>query len=274
VSVHVRVAGRGEAVLCLHGIGSSSQSFADQLSGWSGRRRVLAWDAPGYGASPDPTEAPGMSGYADAAATLLRDRGVGRAHVVGMSFGGVVAVRLAARHPDLVRSLVLGDSTPGSGSTPGSREAMLRRIPEMAELGSLAVAAARAPRLLSPAAPAELRERLVTTAAEDVRMPGFGYAAEAMAATDHGELLATLRVPTFVVCGEHDIVTPPELSRRMAATVPGARLALVPAAGHVSNQEQPGAFNALVEAFLDEVEDGTTTSPAGGSLLYADRIER
>jgi pimeloyl-ACP methyl ester carboxylesterase len=260
VSVQARAAGRGEAVLCLHGIGSSSRSFAEQLSGWSGRRRVLAWDAPGYGASPDPVEAPGMSGYADAAAALLRKEGIRRAHVVGMSFGGVVAVRLAARHPDLVRSLVLGDSTPGSGSAPASREAMLRRIPEMAELGSRAVAAARSARLLSPAAPAELRDRLIVTAAEDVRLPGFGYAAEAMAATDHTELLSTLRVPTLVVCGEHDVVTPWELSHRMAALVPGARLAVVPGAGHVSNQEQPGAFNDLVEAFLDEVESGAVTS--------------
>ncbi|MEU0066529.1 alpha/beta hydrolase, partial [Streptomyces albidoflavus] len=99
----------GPLVLCLHGIGSSSASFAAQLAGLSPVARVVAWDAPGYGRSADPDTAPGLDGYADAAAGLIRARG-GSAHVIGVSWGGVIALRLALRHPDLVASLVVADS--------------------------------------------------------------------------------------------------------------------------------------------------------------------
>ncbi|MDH6187475.1 pimeloyl-ACP methyl ester carboxylesterase [Streptomyces sp. CZ24] len=133
----------GPLVLCLHGIGSSSASFAAQLAGLSPVARVVAWDAPGYGRSADPDTAPGLDGYADAAAGLIRARG-GSAHVIGVSWGGVIALRLALRHPDLVASLVVADSTRGSGADPEKAAAMRGRAAELAEAGPRAFAEARA----------------------------------------------------------------------------------------------------------------------------------
>ncbi|MFD0510810.1 alpha/beta fold hydrolase [Streptomyces aureus] len=139
-AVHVEEAGdHGPLLLCLHGIGSSSAAFAPQLAELSAYVRVVAWDAPGYAKSPDPEGPLDLDGFADAAAELIRERG-GRAHVLGVSWGGVIALRLAARHPDLVESLVVADSSAGSGTDPAKAEGMRARAAELAELGPRAFA--------------------------------------------------------------------------------------------------------------------------------------
>ncbi|GAA3108077.1 alpha/beta fold hydrolase [Streptosporangium carneum] len=239
----------GGPVLLLHGIGGSSGSFAAQIPALSTRHRVLAWDAPGYGRSGDPSTPPGMSGYAALAASLLP----GPAHVVGVSWGGVVATRLALEHPGLVRSLVLADSTRGSGRTPEQAAAMRGRAAELERLGGSAFAAARGPRLLSPQAPQELVDRVVTAMERSIRLPGYTYAASAMAGTDHNDVLGSLSVPVLVVVGDQDRVTGVAESQAIAAAVPGARLAVVPGAGHLANQERPEEFNRLVLDFLASV---------------------
>lgn len=252
--LYVEEAGSGPAVLCLHGIGSSAASFHHQLDAWSSRRRVLAWDAPGYGRSDDPAGPPRMDGYADAAARVLEEFGAAPAHVVGASFGGVIAVRLALRHPDLVRSLVLADSTPGSGADPDKAAAMRARGAELEKLGEEAFASQRSRRLLSPDAPTALVRDVHRNMVQSIRLPGYGWAAKAMADTDHSPDFAGLRVPTLVLCGTEDQVCPPHVSEAIAEAIPEARLAFIERAGHLSNQEQPDRFNELVEAFLDEVE--------------------
>ncbi|MEV8634105.1 alpha/beta fold hydrolase [Streptosporangium sp. NPDC051023] len=244
----------GGPVLLLHGIGGSSGSFDAQIPALSARHRVLAWDAPGYGRSGDPAAPPGMSGYAAAAAALLP----GPAHVVGVSWGGVVATRLALEHPGLVRSLVLADSTRGSGRTPEQAAAMRGRASELERLGAAAFAGARGPRLLSPRAPQELVDRVVTSMERSIRLPGYTYAAAAMAGTDHSDVLGSLSVPVLVVVGDQDRVTGVAESQAIAAAVPGARLAVIPGAGHLANQERPEEFNRLVLEFLESVPSPTS----------------
>lgn len=263
-----RSAGLGPVLLCLHGIGSSSRSFAAQIDGLADIARVVAWDAPGYGASAAWSSARGMDGYADAAAALLDQLGVDTADVLGTSFGGVIATRLALIHPERVRSLVLADATPGSGVDPERAAVMRARPDELARDGAVAFAAARATRLLSPDAGDDLIDLVADTMADAIGLPGYAHAAEAMAATDHRDRFAAISAPTLVLVGEHDRVTPPEMSRAIAQAVPGASYAEVPAAGHVSNVENPGAFNDLVREFLDEVHARTpsrTPAPSAGA---------
>lgn len=184
VDVHVEEAGdRGPLLLCLHGIGSSSAAFAPQLAELSSYVRVVAWDAPGYAKSPDPEEPPTLDDFADTAAALIRERAT-NAHVLGVSWGGVIALRLAARHPELVASLIVADSSPGSGTDEAKAKSMRARAGELAELGAHAFAEARGPRLVSPGAPDPLVRRVVRTMAESVRLPGYAYAAESMATAD------------------------------------------------------------------------------------------
>lgn len=260
--VHTTRAGAGPVLLCLHGIGSSSRSFAAQLDGLSPIATVVAWDAPGYRLSPAWPEPRGMDGYADAAVAVLDELGCESADVLGTSFGGVVATRMALRHPDRMRSLVLADATPGSGTTPERADAMRSRGDELAEVGPEAFAAARAPRLTSPHADPSVVDRVAATMAEAIGLPGYAHAALAMADTDHRDALGRIDVPALVLVGEHDQVTPPSTSRALADALPNATFAEVPDAGHVSNVENPDAFNALVQDFLTSLPNRTTPSGA------------
>lgn len=239
----------GPLVLCLHGIGSSSASFSAQLEGLSSVARVVAWDAPGYGASADPESAPGLDGYADTAAALIRARG-GSAHVLGVSWGGAIALRLAVRHPDLVESLVLADATRGSAADARRADAMRGRAREREELGPTEFAARRAPRLLGPNAPEELVRTVTRTMAESIRLPGYGYAAESLAESDLTGELADVRAPALVLCGEEDQVTGVPESQAIAGGVQRGVFVILSDAGHVANQEQPEAFNDWVRAHL------------------------
>jgi 3-oxoadipate enol-lactonase len=249
--VHVERAGAGSPVLLLHGIGGSADSFAPQVQALSARHEVLAWDAPGYARSADPDGPPGMDGYAAAAAALLS--GLGPAHVVGVSWGGVIATRLALDHPELVRSLVLADSTRGSGRTAATRGRMLARPRDLERDGAAEFAAMRGPKLVSAAAAPELVQHVVSTMARSVRLPGYGYAAASMAETVHDRLLPSLTVPVLVVAGRQDTVTGVKESSAIAAAIPGARFRVIENAGHLANAEQPERFNAIVETFWKEL---------------------
>ncbi|MER5492360.1 alpha/beta fold hydrolase [Streptomyces sp. NPDC002490] len=239
-----RTAGTGPGMLLLHGIGSSSASFAHQLDSLAEEFTLIAWDAPGYAASPDPAEPVTLDGYVTAAGAVARAAlGPGPFHLVGVSWGGVIALRLAATHPELVRSLTVIGASLGSGTDPARARQMRSRTAELRRLGPQAFARARAPRLLAPDAPAELVETATRTMAEAIRLPGYGEAAESMASADLTADLPRITAPTLVLAGEHDTVTGPERAREIAAGIRGAVLATIPGAGHLANQEQPDRVN-------------------------------
>lgn len=251
--LYVEQAGtEGPLLLCLHGIGSSSAAFAYQLDALAGRVRVLAWDAPGYGRSADPAAPLDLDGFADTAAALIRrhaGQGAG-AHVLGVSWGGVIALRLATRHPELVEGLIVADSSRGSGTDEAKAAGMRARAVELADSGPRTFAEQRGPRLLSPGAAPELVQHVIGTMAASVRLPGYGYAAESMAATDLGPELAAVAAPTLVLCGDEDGVTGVEASQYLAGALHTSAFVIVRGAGHLANVERPDAFNAWVLSHL------------------------
>lgn len=250
----------GSPVLLLHGIGGSSESFTDHLTAWSGRHQVFAWDAPGYGESRDPADTIGMSGYADVVAGVLDGLGLSSVHLVGVSWGGVIATRAALLHPDRVRSLVLADSTRGSGTSPESAARMRARVGELSRLGAAEFARRRGPRLTAPGADPAVTRR-VASIMSGLRIPGYTAAVRSMADTDHGDALAHISVPTLVVVGEYDRVTGVPESHLLAAGIPGARLKIVPG-GHAAHQEHPEPFSRAVLPFLSSVDHAL---PVGGA---------
>lgn len=259
-------AGRSSAVettpvLLLHGIGGNADTFsgvAPQLAGagW----RVVAWDAPGYGESEDPTAqdtgADSAGTYVDIVAGLLGALGAERAHLVGVSWGGVIATHVAARRPELVASLSLLDSTRGSGTAAEKAAAMRGRVAELEELGGPAFAAKRAPRLLAedpgPASAAEVERQM-----SQVRVPGYSGAAEMMAQSDTGPVLAQLHVPTLVLVGDEDQVTGVDESRLLAREIPDAHFGLVSRAGHAAVQERPAEVAEALLSFLADFVEAT-----------------
>lgn len=251
--LHVVEQGTGPALVCLHGIGSSGRSFAPQLDGLSAAHRVLAWDAPGYGKSPDPSEPPGMSGYATAAAELIRGLGV-RVHLLGVSWGGVIACHVALQCPQLLRSLILVGASRGSGREPGKAAAMRKRGAQLAERDPEEFARERAPRLLSPPADPELVEEVTRTMAEAIRLPGYEFAARSMADTDLTPRLGEITTPTLVLAGDMDTVTGPAEGQALADGIRDAVYVSVRGAGHLANQQRPDTVNAWTASFIQIVE--------------------
>jgi pimeloyl-ACP methyl ester carboxylesterase len=250
--IHYERRGTGAALLLLHGIGSSSRAFRHQLSDLSDVFDVIAWDAPGYGQSEDPPTAEfSIADQADCAAQLLDELQLDSAHVLGVSMGGVVAQMLYHRHAHRVRSLVLCDTNPGGGALPEPErsERVRQRVQNLQRLGAREMARQRAPVLVTPEAPPALVQELADIMAE-VRPAGYCAAAVALGNTDLTASLQDIRVPTLVVHGACDRVVPPDTGRQLAESIPGARLVVIPDAGHVANQERPLEFTAAVRAFL------------------------
>ncbi|MFI7543985.1 3-oxoadipate enol-lactonase [Actinoplanes sp. NPDC049599] len=251
VAVHHRVDGPAEApaLLMINSLGADLSMWEPQLPALTGRFRVIRYDARGHGRSPVP---PGRYALADLgrdALALLDRLGVGRAHVCGLSLGGMTAMWLAAHAPERVDRLLLFCTSALLGPPSGWAE----RAATVRAAGTGAVAGAVVDRWLTPAYaaahPAErdrLREMIAATPA-----PGYAGACAAIEEMDLRPDLPRIVAPTLVVAGADDPATPPEHGAAIAAAVPGARLEVVPAAAHLASWEQAGAANRLILEALD-----------------------
>ncbi len=257
-----REAGSGPVALLLHGLGGSRTAWEPQLTGLAGVRRCVAWDMPGYGASSGSPSS--FAVLADAAADLARrvsdgqvDGQVdGRVDVVGLSFGGMVAQHLALRHPDVVRSLVLLDTSPAFGLD-GTTTIESWLASRLAPLASGATPADMAPAVIGgivgPQATDAVRAEAVAAMAR-VPSDGLRAACATLVTHDTRPLLPSISCRTLVVVGEHDEETPLAYARVLADLVPDARLEVVPGAGHLANLEQPDRVNDLLRRFWTTTE--------------------
>jgi len=242
--------GTGPTVLLLHGIGSSATSWQRQIDRLAGDYTLIAPDLRGYGDSPDPAGTPSLDAVADDLATLLDQQ---PAHVVGVSFGALAALALARRHPDLVRSLVLADTTLGRNALPPDERArwVAGRYALSAELQLRA--GERAGEIAGPGAAADVLAEIASNMRR-ARPAGYRYVTDVIAATDALPWLDAIAVPSLVVCGEHDSVVGLPLSQTIAERIPDARLAIITGAGHAPNVERPDEFAAAVRTFIDGVD--------------------
>ena len=247
------VAGRGETVVFMHGIGGNRTNWRDQLLACAGEYRALAWDARGYGDSDDYDEDLAFPMFAADLLRLLDHLGVAWAHLCGLSMGGRIALDFYEAHPARVASLVLCDTFPGydASITTEQREKFIqsRQQPLLEGKEPKDIAPVVAPTLLSKGASAASLQRLVDSM---TALHKVSYLKAIAAMTRYAPVakLAEVAVPTLVICGDEDKLTPPAIARQMAQTIPGAKLAILEQAGHLSNIEQPGAFNAALLEFL------------------------
>ena len=243
--------GGGEAtpIVFLHGVGSDKSVWRPQLAHFGGSRRAVAFDYPGYGES-DPAPDATRDDYARSIISAMAALGIGRVHVCGLSLGGVIAIAIHAAAPELCASLILADTF---AIHPNGEGIYARSIEASRTLGLRGLAEARVDFLIGGAATPELRAEIVETMAA-IEPEAYRIGAEAVWLADQREQARRIRVPTLVLCGTEDRITPPALSEELAALVPGARLELIAASGHLANAEQPAAFNAAVDRFLSEAE--------------------
>jgi pimeloyl-ACP methyl ester carboxylesterase len=246
-------AGRGSPLLLLHGFPLSRKLWQPQLDGLTDIGRVIAPDLRGHGETgPVPGEAT-MEVMADDMAALLDALKVkGRVVVGGLSMGGYVAQHFAHRYPERLAGLILAATRAGADSAEG-QVARDRMADQARQKGAEAVVEAMLPRLLSPRTLDERPDVLdeARAIAGDITVEGMVAALMAMKERpDATAWLAELAVPVLILHGADDLLIPPSEAEATQALVPGARLQIIPGAGHLVNLEQPAAFNAEVRNFL------------------------
>jgi pimeloyl-ACP methyl ester carboxylesterase len=251
-------AGEGPPLVLLHGyVGDGAGSWRRQLRELSDEFTVVAWDAPGAGRSSDPPESFRIADYADTLARFVETLGLARPHVVGLSFGGILALELQRRHPRIARSLVLASATAGwAGSlAPEVTEERLRQAVDLADLPSDQFVETLAPTMFSDSAPADLVDRFVESM-RGFHPSGFRTMARSSAEADLRDALPGVDVPTLLIYGERDERAPLEVADHIHAAIPHSRLVLLPGVGHLCNLEAPGEFNSELRSFLRSAQDG------------------
>lgn len=246
--------GEGDPLLLINGLGSDRSEWLFQLPAFGRLFRVVAFDNRGTGGSEAPPGPYSTAQMADDAAALLAHLEIGRAHVLGVSLGGMIAQEVALRHPEKVLRLVLACTAPGG-------EGSVRPDPETLR------AFVRSP---GDDPQEEIRRGIPFLYSEEYRrghpeeieafvrrrlekpVSAEGHAAQLAAAVGHSawDRLGTIRAPTLVIAGDGDRLVPPENSRRIARRIPGAKFVLLPGAPHRLFAENAEEFNREVTAFL------------------------
>jgi 3-oxoadipate enol-lactonase len=249
--------GIGDPIIFLHGIGGNRTNWQDQLQSFAAAgRHAIAWDARGWGGSDDYD---GPLEFTDLSADLLRlmlHLGIAQADFVGLSMGGLILQDFVLRHSGRIRSLVLADTSLPPMIDMGAQwvEEFLavRRAPLLAGKTPADIAPLVAHSLVAcrtdPAVVKRLQDSLAL-----LRKDSYLKAMETV--TRHvipQEGYAVISVPVLVLVGAEDPLTTPDAARRLASVIPGAQLEIIPNAGHLSNMEQPVAFDEAVLRFLSQ----------------------
>jgi pimeloyl-ACP methyl ester carboxylesterase len=247
--------GAGPPIVLLHGyVGDGPTTWRNQLEGLSDAFTVVAWDAPGAGQSSDPPESFGMAGYADCLAAFIDLLGLVTPHVVGLSFGGALAIELCRRHPDAAASVTLAGAYAGwAGSLPAAEvERRLAQALELSNLSPVAFVDALLPTMFSSRTPEDAIEGF-RAAMMAFHPAGFRAMARA-SAEDLRPALPHVTVPTLLLHGANDMRAPRAVAEGLHQAIRDSRLVILPGAGHVSNVEAPRSFNDAVRGFLSDLK--------------------
>lgn len=245
--------GRGLPVLFVHGYPLNRQLWAPQVDGLSSAARIIAPDLRGHGESPPIPGPYPMELLADDLAAFLDALQISAPIVLcGLSMGGYVSFAFYRKYPQRLAGLILA-ATRAAADSPEGRQNRDHAAEKARQEGVRAVADGMLPKLLSPQT-LDSRPELV----EQVRNIMYGTSLEGMLGDlmgmkqrpDSTPLLAEIACPTLVIAGADDQVIPVTEAENMYAAIPNARLQILPHAGHLLNLEQPEAFNAIVDEFL------------------------
>jgi 3-oxoadipate enol-lactonase len=253
VELHCVVSGQahGEAVLLAHAIGCDHRMWDALRARLAKRFRVLAVDLRGHGRSPVPPRPYALGDLAADVRALLDRLGVERTHWVGLSLGGMVGQAFALEYPARLGRLVIANSTCSYG--PEGRTMWEARARAVEQGGLAAIRDMVEVRYFSEDYRADNAAQVNAVMERFLETPAEGYlgCCDAIADLDFSAALGRIRAPTLVIAGEADAGTPPAMSQAIAAAIPGARMAVIPGAAHLSAAEKPGEFTQLVVDFLE-----------------------
>lgn len=235
-------------IVFLHGVGSDKSVWRPQLTHFGNERRSLAFDYPGYGDSDPAPDGTNRDDYAAAILSAMRGLGIERAHIGGLSLGGVVAIAMYAVAPERCASLILADTF---AVHPQGRAIYERSLAGSRDLR--AMAEARVDALLAQPADSEVRREVVETMSR-IDPAAYRTGAEAVWLADQRDRAQAIDVPALILCGDQDLITPVDLSKELVDLIPDTRMQVIAGAGHLTNLEKPREFNRMVEEFIRQVE--------------------
>ena len=217
---------------------------------------MTVWDTPGYGGSDDPEgDDWTMADYAVRLAGFLDAIRIERAHIIGQSWGGVLAQEFYRSYPERFISLVLSDTYAGGNAQPEEErdEALQARLAALDTMTPAEMARQRVHALLMPDAPEALVAEVESVLAE-IHSPGYRMAAIALANADTRGIQPAIAVPTLITAGDSDAIVPPERAHEMQASISESRLVVIENAGHLPCVERSEVYNSALREFLTELE--------------------
>jgi pimeloyl-ACP methyl ester carboxylesterase len=245
--------GKGEPVLLVHGLGLSGGAWWRTVDALAPSMRVITFDHRGIGRSESWMYAYTTEAMADDTVSILDELAIERIHLYGFSLGGMVAQQIALRHPDRVRSLVLGATHPGGRRVAPPEPAVMAFFRRRARMPSEEAAWASVPYNYGPRSRAEHVDRIAEDVERRLHNPfnERAYRAQLVAASMHNcyGRLERIRAPTLVVHGARDRMIPVANARMTAERVPGARTKILADAGHLYPTEEPAVDEAIGEFF-------------------------
>lgn len=255
VSLHVVIQGEGEPLLLVHGFPLDHSQWTHQIAHFARSHQVIAPDLRGFGSSDVTAGTVQMEQFADDLASLLTALGVARpVCLCGLSMGGYIAFAFVRRHRERLRSLVLCD-TRAAADSPETRQNRWETAERVLRSGPGFLAENMVERLVAPATRRQRPELVAEVQAVIRSAPREGVAAALRGMAERSsaeELLPHLDLPTLVLVGEHDLISPPAEMRELARKIPAAQFVLLAEAGHLAPWEQPAAMNAALDRFLQE----------------------
>ena len=240
--MHFTDYGSGTPILWIHGFPLSSRVFEKQLA-IEGVRHLMP-DLPGFGRTP-PAPVDGIDGYARLLLAELDRAKIDRAVFAGLSMGGYILLGIARLAPQRIQGAIFID-TRETADTPEAKKGRYETIEKVKKNGIGGVVDSMLPKMLTKNAPPELVDQAETIMSSS-SAEGVMTALKAMAERpDSTAVLRMIRVPSLIVAGADDTITPPSDAARMATALPDARTVIIPGAAHLSNMEQPDVFNEAV----------------------------
>ena len=248
-----RESGTGaRTMVLLHGVGTDSASWVQQLDVFASRCRVIAWDAPGYGESTPPASTePVATDYADALLALLDALDIPQALLVGQSLGAIMASAFAARHPERIEKLVLTGPAAGYGDADAAErsERLDARVKQINELGPAGMAASRGAAMLSEQASEEVRD-FMGACQKRLNPAGYIQAVQMLSSAIIARDAERYAAPVLVLSGVIDKVTPPASCQEIAQSFPCGAYRALPGLGHGSYVEGAAHVNAILGAYF------------------------
>lgn len=251
IDIHYQRSGSGPVVLFAHSLGSDHSIWSAQTLALAGRHTVIAYDLRGHGQTTATSGPYDFDLLAVDALALMDALHIDTACYVGISLGGMIGQALALRAPQRLEKLVLADTT--AAYPPEARAAWPDRIRQIEAAGLEPLVQPTLERWFTPSYRAAHPDVVARIGALIRSTPTAGYigCCHAIASLDFLPRLAGITTPTQVLVGEQDAGTPPAMAQALAERIPGAELAVIPDAAHLSCVEQAGTFTRLLAAFLD-----------------------